>query len=144
MPYGYRHHRHAPPPRPMSDMNITPLIDVLLVLLIMFIMVIPIATHTLLVPLPNGAPGFAIERVNTVHVDAADRLYWNGQPLDRQALLNQLAATVRAAPQSVLRFEPDAHASYDASARTIALIKDSGVERFAFVGNEKYRTFPAD
>ncbi len=144
MPYGYRHHRHAPPLRPLSDMTITPLIDVLLVLLIMFIMVIPIATHTLLVPLPNGGPSFAIERVNTVHVDEADRLYWNGQPLDRQALLNQLAATAKAAPQPVLRFEPDAHASYDASAKTIALIKDSGVERFAFVGNEKYRSFSAD
>lgn len=144
MPYGNRFHRHAPPSRPMADMNITPLIDVLLVLLIMFIMVIPIATHTLLVPLPNGGPGLAIERVNTVHIDDADRLYWNGQPLDRQALLNQLAATAKAAPQAVLRFEPDARASYDSSAKTIALIKDAGVERFAFVGNEKFRHFAAD
>ena len=54
------------------------------------------------------------------------------------------ATTVETAPNAVLRFEPDARASYDASAKTIALIKDSGVERFAFVGNEKYRAFAAD
>lgn len=139
MPYGHRNRALAA--HPMSQMNITPLIDVLLVLLIMFIMVIPIATHTLSIPVPNGAGGFDIQRINTVHIDAEDRLFWNGQPLDRQALLNQLATTVERAPEAVLRFEPDARASYDASARTIALIKDSGIERFAFAGNEKYRDF---
>ncbi|WP_258319783.1 ExbD/TolR family protein [Qipengyuania flava] len=142
MPYGYR--TRAPLAQPMSDMNITPLIDVLLVLLIMFIMVIPIATHTLLIPVPNGAGRFEVQAVNTVHIDQADRLYWNGRELDRQALLNQLATTASTAPEALLRFEPDARASYDASAKTIALIKDSGIERFAFVGNEKYRAFPAD
>ena len=142
MPYGYR--TRAPLGQPMSEMNITPLIDVLLVLLIMFIMVIPIATHTLLIPVPNGAGQFAIERVNIVHIDSADRLFWNGQPLDRQALLNQLATTAATAPDALLRFEPDARASYDTSAKTIALIKDSGIERFAFVGNERYRAFAAD
>jgi biopolymer transport protein ExbD len=40
----------------------------------------------------------------------------------------------------VLRFEPDAFASYDAAARTIALIREEGATGFAFVGNEKYRT----
>lgn len=142
MPYSYRY--RAISPQPMSQMNITPLIDVMLVLLIMFIIVIPLATHALLVPLPNGGATFAIERTNTVHIDAADRLYWNGQPLDRQTLLNQLAATTDTNPQPGLRFEPDARASYDASAKTIALIKDAGVERFAFVGNAQHGEFPAN
>jgi len=142
MPHGYR--RRASLPQPMSEMNITPLIDVMLVLLIMFIMVIPIATHALLVPVPNGKGMFGVERINTVHIDAADRLYWNGQPLDRQALLNQLAKTLALAPGALLRFDPAPEASYDASAKTIVLIKDAGVERFAFVGNERYRNFAAD
>ena len=46
--------------------------------------------------------------------------------------------------QPIIRFEPDALASYRQSASTIALIKDSGVERFAFVGNERYHSFDAD
>ena len=141
MPYAARRHAYAT--QPMSEMNITPLIDVMLVLLIMFIMVIPIATHSLDIPLPNGEGEFDVLGTNVVHIDAQDRLYWNGQPLTRQQLLNQLA-TVKALPQeSTLRFEPAPLASYDTSARTIALIKDSGVTRFAFVGNEKYRNFGA-
>ena len=142
MPYTYP--RSTAYARPMSEMNITPLIDVLLVLLIMFIMVIPIATHSLLIPLPNGGGEFETRPVNTVHIDAADRLYWNGNALDRQQLLNQLAEAASMAEQPLVRFEPDARASYDRSAKTITLIKDSGIERFAFIGNERYRNFGAN
>ncbi|MDG5752162.1 biopolymer transporter ExbD [Qipengyuania sp. XHP0211] len=127
----------------MSEMNITPLIDVMLVLLIMFIIVIPIATHALAMPLPNGKGIFRTEVINTVHIDARDRLYWNGQSLDRQQLLNQLAGAAALTEQPQIRFDPDPRASYDRSARTIALIKDSGIEKFAFVGNERYRAFGA-
>lgn len=130
--------------RPMGDMNITPLIDVMLVLLIMFIMVIPIGTHALQVPLPTGRATEEIRDVNVVTIDAQDRLYWNGVELDRQELLNQLAAAADMREEPLPRFEPDARASYETSARTIALIKDAGVTRFAFAGNEKYRTFGTD
>ncbi|MBX7533851.1 biopolymer transporter ExbD [Qipengyuania sp. 1XM1-15A] len=127
--------------QPMSEMNVTPFIDVLLVLLIMFIMVIPIATHALLIPLPNGEGPEEILPENVVHIDSADRLFWNGAELSRQEMLNQLASTAALDKQPVVKFEPDALASYQASARTIALIKDSGVKNFAFVGNHKYRQF---
>ena len=130
--------------RPMSEMDITPLIDVMLVLLIMFIIAIPIATHALAIPLPNGKCIFRTETINTVHIDARDRLYWNGQSLDRQQLLIQLAEAAALTEQPQIRFDPDARASYDRSARTIALIKDSGIEKFAFVGNERYRAFGAE
>ena len=126
---------------PLGDMNVTPFIDVLLVLLIMFIMVIPIATHALLIPIPTGKPPLQMLETNVVSIDRQDRLYWNGQVLERQALLNQLAGAAAMEEQPVIRFEPEALASYETSARTIALIKDSGIERFAFVGNHKYREF---
>ena len=127
--------------RPMSDMNVTPFIDVLLVLVIMLIMSIPILTHSLEVPLPTGPGGLPVESANTVTIDKQDRLYWNGQEPDRQQLLNQLASSAAMSTQPLIRFEPEANASYDQSAKTIALIKDSGVEKFAFVGNHKYRNF---
>ena len=142
MPFAAR--RTPAPDTLFSDMNVTPFIDVLLVLLIMFIMVIPIATHALLIPLPNGEGTEDILDINTVSIDPSDRLYWNGTEMDRQELLNQLASAAALEQQPVIRFDPDAHASYETSARTIALIKDSGVENFAFVGNQKYRSFGAD
>ena len=137
--------RRSPSPESyFSDMNVTPFIDVLLVLLIMFIMVIPIATHALLIPLPSGPGDREILEENVVHIDRKDRLYWNGNEMDRQRLLNQLASAAALKDQPVVKFEPDALASYHTSASTIALIKDSGIENFAFVGNHKYRTFGAD
>lgn len=127
--------------RPMGEMNVTPFIDVLLVLIIMLIMVVPIATHSLSVPLPTGKGKFTVEAINTVQIDAQDKLYWNGQELDRQELFNQLATGAKSPEKPVLRFEPNANASYDMSAKTIALIKDSGTENFAFVGNHLHKDF---
>ncbi len=127
--------------RPMGEMNTTPLIDVLLVLIVMIIITVPIATHSFEVPLPGGPAKFEIRDANTVTIDARDRLYWNGQNVTRQDLLDQLAASTKLPEEPTLRFEPDARASYDRSAKTIALIKDSGVTRFAFVGNHRYREF---
>ena len=59
----------------------------------------------------------------------------------REELLNQLAGAAAMSPQPLIRFQPDAKASYQTSARTIALIKDAGVDRFAFIGNYRYREF---
>lgn len=130
--------------QPMSQMNVTPFIDVLLVLIIMLIMVVPLATHSIDIPLPTGPGKFSVKPVNTVSIDQTDRLLWNGQKLNRQDLLNQLSSMAKQDAEAVLRFEPDAQASYDMSAKTIALIKDSRVRNFAFIGNERYREFHAD
>ena len=107
----------------------------------MLIIVVPVATHSREVPLPNGEGDLEVREENTVNIDAQDRLYWNGDLLDRQALLNQLASAVKQPEPPVIRFEPDPLASYDRAAKTIALIKDAGTEKFAFVGNEKHRSF---
>ena len=133
-------HRHQPA-RPMSEMNVTPFIDVLLVLIIMLIMVVPIMTHSLVFPLPTGPGDKPILETNSVVIDARDRLYWNGEILGRQELLNQLASAAADPRKPVLRFEPDALASYDTSAQTLALIKDSGIKNFAFAGNHKHKDF---
>ena len=140
MPYSRKAPRGAQA-RHMSDMNVTPFIDVLLVLIIMLIMVVPLATHSLDIPLPSGEGRHDVLQVNTVHIDERDQLYWNGEELDRQELLNQLATAVDSPIKPELRFEPDGNASYDVSAKTLALIKDSGSENFAFVGNHRYRDF---
>ena len=136
-----RHHP-AKRPAPMGDMNVTPFIDVLLVLLIMIIMAVPIKDHVTKVELPT-APCTACTNadINTLAIQANDQLQWNGTPLTRDQLRLQLARSLEQDPDTSLRFEPDALASYDTSARTIALIKESGVTRFAFVGNHRYKDF---
>lgn len=122
-----------------SDMNVTPFIDVLPVFLIMFILVNPVATHALPIPLPTDTPSLEIRADNTLGIDADDRLYWNGQQAERQDLLNQLAGAAEMAAEPLVRFEPHAKASYPTSVRTIALIKDAGIESFAFTGSHRFR-----
>ena len=76
---------------PMGDMNVTPFIDVLLVLLIMIMMAIPIATHKTEVDLPGGPQGVADPVLNTVYINKADQLFWNGDPVSGEQLSANVA-----------------------------------------------------
>ena len=129
---------------PLSEMNTTPLIDVLLVLLIMFIISVPIATDAIEIDLPSctdcPVPDLEPDR-NKIVVTADDRLLWNGRAVDPADLASALQLTTAMPVEPELQFEPDASASYDTTAKTLALIESSGVTKFGFVGNERYREF---
>ena len=130
---------------PMMEMNMTPLIDVLLVLLIMFIITIPVATHSVDIdlpqPNPNPPPVDVEPEKNKLVITQDDQLLWNGEAIEEGDLVNLLQQSMRMDPEPELQFEPEALASYEASTRTLNIIKDSGVTKFGFVGNERYRTF---
>ena len=131
---------------PMMDMNMTPLIDVLLVLLIMFIITIPVATHAVNIDLPqpdpNPPPEDQIDPVkNKIVLTQDGEILWNGDTINQSQLVRNLELTRDIEPEPELQFEPEALASYDISAKTLNIIKASGVTKFGFVGNEQYRSF---
>ena len=129
---------------PLSEINTTPLIDVLLVLLIVFVMSIPMATHSLDVPLPGETPPppvpFDPVR-NKVVLTADGAILWNGDSVSQGQLLAVLRRTTRFRVEPELQFEPEANASYELSAQVLNVIKGSGVTRLGFVGSEQYRRF---
>ena len=130
---------------PMMEMNMTPLIDVLLVLLIVFIMSIPIATHSVNIDLPvanpNPPPDMVDPIKNKIVLTPNNEILWNGTPITDNTLVANLQTSLTFSVEPELQFEPEAAASYDLSAKVLNIIKQSGVTKFGFVGNEKYRVF---
>ena len=133
---------------PMMEMNMTPLIDVMLVLLIVFIMSIPIATHSVDIDLPVADPNPPENMVdpikNKIVLTPDNQILWNGEPITPNTLVANLQTSLTYSVEPELQFEPEALASYDLSAQVLNIIKGSGVTKFGFVGNEKYRVFGKD
>ena len=128
---------------PMMEMNMTPLIDVLLVLLIMFIITIPVQTHAVKVDLPvnqaNNPPPVDAQK-NKIIIDANDNVTWNGTPVTSDEQLDQyLQATLQIQPEPELHFQPTPDARYEKVDKVLAIIKRSGISKLGFIGNEQYR-----
>lgn len=129
---------------PMMEMNMTPLIDVLLVLLIMFIITIPIQTHAVKIDLPQSAPPSdnVVDPVkNKVAIDAGGVISWNGAPIDLLTLRQYLQQSLRLPVEPELQFQPNAQTRYVVVDEVLAEIKRAGVTKLGFVGNEQYSAF---
>jgi len=128
---------------PMVDMNITPLIDVLLVLIIMLIITIPPQTHAVKLDLPvnqpNNPPPPIQPLKNTVGVTAQGQITWNGTPITQQQLKQYLEATQQMNPIPELHLQPDATARYELVDEVLAITKKAHVQKMGFVGNEYYQ-----
>jgi len=127
---------------PMIDMNVTPLIDVLLVLLIMFIITIPIQTHAVKLDLPvqqdTTTPPPIDPVKNTVTINAQDVIMWNGAPVTQPQLRAYLDQTQQMSPIPELHLQPDATARYEVVDQVLAITKRAHVQKMGFVGNEYY------
>ena len=127
---------------PMIDMNVTPLIDVMLVLLIMFIITIPVQTHAVKLDLPVNQPNQPpppIEPIkNVLSINAQDQVLWNGSPVTMQQLRAYLDTTQQMNPIPELHMQPDATARYEIVDEVLAVTKQAHVQKMGFVGNEYY------
>lgn len=126
---------------PMSEMNTTPLIDVMLVLLIMFIITVPTQTHQVEIALPgNAPPTIIVDRLkNELGLSASGQLSWNGQPISKTELAGALGQVATMADQPEVHFRPDAAARYQRVDEVLGIAAHSGASRFGFAGNEQYR-----
>jgi len=125
---------------PMMEMNMTPLIDVLLVLIIMFIITIPVMTHAvkLDMPRPNNAPQQTDPVVINLEIDFDGTVLWNGSPVTVDALDAYFRREAAADPQPELHIRPNKRAAYDVVARVLAAAQRNGLLKIGFVGNEQF------
>ena len=130
---------------PMMDINMTPLIDVMLVLLIMFIITIPIQTHAVKLDLPvdqTNSPPPPIDPVkNKVVITAQGQILWNGGAVSPEQLRQYLELSQQIQPIPELHLQPEPEARYVLVDEVLAITKRAHVEKMGFVGNEAYMNF---
>ncbi|MFO1361400.1 MAG: biopolymer transporter ExbD [Burkholderiales bacterium] len=122
--------------RPMAEINMVPLIDVMLVLLVIFIITAPLLTHAVKLDLPRASSAANLTRPENIQlaVDGASRLYWNGEAVDRAALRERLAAAGRLEPQPEIHLRADRTTPYEAVAQVLADSARAGLTRIGFIG----------
>ena len=126
---------------PVSDINTTPLIDVMLVLLVMLIITIPIQLHSVNLGLPVGRPPpiEAKPEVVRIDIDPASIVRWNGEPLADAAELHarlQAAAAQPSPPEVHVR--PHQRAKYDRFADVMVAADQAGLRKLGVIGSEQF------
>jgi biopolymer transport protein TolR len=126
--------RSAGPP-PMSDINMTPLIDVMLVLLVIFMVTAPLMSASLKLDLPKtdaaqpaDAPSFV-----SVAIDPQGRLYFGEDALDAAAFASRLAEAAKKNPQTEVQLRADRTVPYGLVAELIGVVQKAGLSRIGFV-----------
>ncbi len=120
---------------PMSDINVTPLIDVLLVLLIIFIITAPSLTHQVKVDLPQKStvpPLTEPPPPIDLRVLATGELFWNDQPLIRAALEPQLRLEAGKDPQPELQVDIESATEFEVVTAVLATAKTAGMTKIGF------------
>jgi biopolymer transport protein ExbD/biopolymer transport protein TolR len=124
-----------PGSRPMSEINMTPLIDVMLVLLVIFIITAPLMTTSLRLDLPkaDGARPSDAPAFISLALDEQGRLFFGDEALDKPALAERVRAAAARDPATEVQLRADSRVPYGRVAELIALLQEAGLTRIGFV-----------
>jgi biopolymer transport protein ExbD len=119
-----------------SDINMTPLIDVMLVLLIIFIITIPSQTHAVKIDNPLQSSPTTVHEVVDLSIDFDGTLLWNKMPVDRATLQSYVSEMAAKNPQPEVHIIVDRFAKYEIVAQTLADLQRRGLKMIGFVNND--------
>jgi|SRR4051812_15841400 biopolymer transport protein ExbD len=129
----FNHHRN---PGPMADINVTPMVDVMLVLLVIFILSAPMFTSAVKLELPkaqaHSTPSQPAATV-TLSIDGKGKIFWNNDPVAREALEARLIDAARLDPQPELQLRADKDTRYEVVAQVMAAAQANGLTKLGFV-----------
>lgn len=119
----------------VSEINMTPLVDVMLVLLIIFIITVPVLTHSVKLDLPRAqnAPTSVKPDTVTLSVSADGAIHWNELPADANTLEARLRAAAARQPQPEIHIRGDRHVDYEHVVKVMATAQRAGILKLGFV-----------
>ena len=128
---------------PMSQINITPLVDVMLVLLVIFMLTAPLLTSALKLNLPRAtaAPAAAPAASLSLEIDKSGQAFLQGQALDAAQLAQRLAQAAAAQPDTELQLHADQAVPYGRVIELIAVAQQAGLSRIGFVAEAAPSSF---
>lgn len=120
---------------PMSEINTTPLVDVMLVLLVIFIITAPLLTHSVRIDLPKASSQPVIEKpeIISIAIDGTGKMYWNDVLLVEGELKVKLAQIAQQKPEPELHIRADKETRYQILAEVMADAQNAGVTKLGFV-----------
>ena len=123
--------------RSIAEINITPLVDVMLVLLVIFMIAAPVMTQRIPMELPGKAKTTPPPEQSSIdlRIDASGQVFWNGSEVPASALRNMMEAEVARAPdrQPTLKIDAAGEADYGVVATVLAAARNAGMERVGFL-----------
>lgn len=119
----------------MSEINVTPLVDVMLVLLVIFILTVPVLTHSVKVNLPKTQKLNTATDPKSISISVAGdgSVYWNGKHIDNAQLENALAEAAAQEEQPEIRLYGDRRVAYEEIVKIMAVAQRAGIEKLGFV-----------
>jgi biopolymer transport protein ExbD len=132
--FGSEHHS-----APMSEINTTPLVDVMLVLLVIFIITAPLLTHAVKIDLPQASSQAAPDKPEIINISINEQgqVYWNEALLVEGELTGKLQEAAKMDPQPEVRVRADKETRYQILVELMADARNAGIKALGFVSDPK-------
>jgi biopolymer transport protein ExbD len=126
---------------PMSEINVTPMVDVMLVLLIIFMITAPLITHKIAIDLPQAAATKNPDKpdIVTLSIDAQGKMFWNDQPVTEDEWKVRVRSAALKNPQPELHLRAEKTTQYQKLAEVMADAQGAGLVKIGFVTNPKQK-----
>lgn len=133
----FKRYRQSPP---MADMNVVPLVDVMLVLLVIFIVTAPLLTHAVKIDLPKVSSSANITKPEHIELGIRENgdLFWNGEQMTVAELPTRFVMEAGKTPQPELHIRADRHAHYEKVADVMAQAAKAGLSKIGFLSDPSH------
>jgi biopolymer transport protein ExbD len=138
--------RSGKPMTSMSDINVTPMVDVMLVLLVIFIIAAPLLNHAIRLDLPDAASNAVPQEIKTVTIsfDAEGALYWDTDTIDMEELSTRMAWSAKQKTQPEILLRADKSTRFELIAQVMAAAQEQGLSKIGFATQSLAKTDAAD